>query len=65
MRSIVALGHALHLSVTAEGIETAEQLAHLQTLGCDRGQGYLFARPVPADELTPLLTARNARPRAA
>jgi diguanylate cyclase (GGDEF)-like protein len=55
VRSVVALGHALRLSVTAEGIETADQLAYLQTLECDRGQGYLFARPIPADELAPVL----------
>ena len=58
VRSVIALGHALHLEVTAEGIETAVQFAHLRTLRCDRGQGYLFARPVPADELAPLLAAR-------
>jgi diguanylate cyclase (GGDEF)-like protein/PAS domain S-box-containing protein len=65
VRSIVALAHALHLSVTAEGIETADQLAQLQTLRCDRGQGFLFARPAPPEQLAPLLATRNARPRAA
>jgi diguanylate cyclase (GGDEF)-like protein/PAS domain S-box-containing protein len=65
VRSIVALGHALRLSVTAEGIETEVQLAHLRALRCDRGQGYLFARPAPANVLAPLLVARTARPRAA
>ena len=57
VRSVVALGHALRLSVTAEGIETADQLAYLQTLDCDRGQGFLFARPVPAHELASVLVA--------
>jgi diguanylate cyclase (GGDEF)-like protein/PAS domain S-box-containing protein len=65
VRSVVALGHALRLSVTAEGIETEIQLAHLRALRCDRGQGFLFARPAPASELTPLLIARTARPHAA
>jgi diguanylate cyclase (GGDEF)-like protein/PAS domain S-box-containing protein len=65
VKSIVALGHALHLSVTAEGIETEDQLAHLQALRCDRGQGYLFARPAPPNELATLLLGRTARPRAA
>ncbi len=41
MRSVVALGHALDLSVTDEGIETAAQRAYLLDLGCDLGQGYL------------------------
>ena len=59
VRSIVALGHALRLSVTAEGIETRDQLVELRTLECDRGQGFLFARPVPADELTALLMDRK------
>ena len=48
VRSVVALGHALDLSVTGEGIETPEQRAYLQDLGCDLGQGYLFDRPLPA-----------------
>ena len=63
VRSVVALGHALRLSVTAEGIETADQLAYLQTLECDRGQGYLFARPIPADELAPVLGTVVSRDR--
>ena len=45
VRSVVALGHALRLSVTAEGIETVDQLAELRGLQWDHGQGYLFARP--------------------
>jgi diguanylate cyclase (GGDEF)-like protein/PAS domain S-box-containing protein len=47
----IALAHALDLSVTAEGIETADQAAVLRGLGCDRGQGFLFSRPVPAEGL--------------
>ena len=41
-----ALGHV----VVAEGIERPEQAAALRALGCELGQGYLFSRPVPADE---------------
>jgi predicted signal transduction protein with EAL and GGDEF domain len=52
VQTIIALAHALGLSVTAEGIETSAQAAHLQTLGCTRGQGFLYARPVPAAELS-------------
>jgi diguanylate cyclase (GGDEF)-like protein/PAS domain S-box-containing protein len=57
VRSVVALGHALRLSVTAERIETQDQLEYLRTLDCDRGQGFLFARPVPAHELASVLVA--------
>jgi len=46
VRAIVALGHALGMRVVAEGIETAEQRDQLQRLGCNQGQGYLFARPL-------------------
>ena len=49
--AIVAMGHALGLTVVAEGIETERQAAEALALGCDFGQGYLFARPVPAIEM--------------
>jgi EAL domain-containing protein (putative c-di-GMP-specific phosphodiesterase class I) len=52
VRSIVTLSSDLGMQVVAEGIETAEQLATLRALDCDYGQGYLFSRPLPADELT-------------
>jgi diguanylate cyclase (GGDEF)-like protein len=47
--AVVGLGHALGLSVVAEGVETELQLAELGALGCDRAQGFWFARPQPAD----------------
>jgi diguanylate cyclase (GGDEF)-like protein/PAS domain S-box-containing protein len=50
-RTIVALGSALGLDAVAEGIELATQQEALAELGCQRGQGYLFARPLPATEL--------------
>lgn len=58
--AIIALAHSLHLKVVAEGVETSEQLAMLQTQHCDELQGYYFSRPVPVDEFTELLTAKRA-----
>lgn len=49
---ILALAQQLKLSVVAEGIETETQLQQLQQLGCSKGQGYLFAPPLTADEIT-------------
>ncbi len=50
VNTIVMLAHSLGLDVVAEGIETEHQQQHLQAIGCDYAQGYLFARPMPADE---------------
>jgi EAL domain-containing protein (putative c-di-GMP-specific phosphodiesterase class I) len=52
---MVGLGTALGLQVVAEGVETLAQAALLAAMGAQLGQGYLFARPVPADELVALL----------
>ena len=56
-RSVVALGHDLGLTVVAEGVETAGVEQRLRELGCDEAQGYLLARPMPADEVEGWLTA--------
>jgi diguanylate cyclase (GGDEF)-like protein len=53
--AIVSLATALGVRVTGEGIETASQLAALLELDCDHGQGFLLARPAPADEVAALL----------
>jgi len=51
VRATVELAHNLGLVVTAVGVENEEQLEALGILGCDRAQGYLFAPPLPADQL--------------
>jgi diguanylate cyclase (GGDEF)-like protein/PAS domain S-box-containing protein len=53
----IAMGRALEMEVVAEGIETSEQVADLRELGCPLGQGFLFARPLPPEELDTLLEA--------
>jgi EAL domain-containing protein (putative c-di-GMP-specific phosphodiesterase class I)/GGDEF domain-containing protein len=49
-RTIVAMAKSLGLTTVAEGVETAEQLELLKTMGCDQIQGYFFSRPLPADD---------------
>ncbi len=51
VRSVIALAHALNLTTTAEGVETAGQLSELQALGCDFSQGYFFDVPVTVTQL--------------
>lgn len=53
--AVIALAHALDLGVVAEGIETLAQLERLKSMGCDTGQGYYFAKPVPAEAMDQLL----------
>jgi EAL domain-containing protein (putative c-di-GMP-specific phosphodiesterase class I) len=59
--AIVKIGENIRLDTIAEGIETKERLARLESLGCLLGQGYLFARPTDLDKsvefLTPLFAA--------
>lgn len=50
VRAILQLGHGFKLAVIAEGIETEMESARLRAKGCQEGQGYLFGKPMPADE---------------
>lgn len=52
VKTIIRMGHGLGLTLLAEGIETRAQYELLKEWGCDEGQGYLFARPVPADQFS-------------
>lgn len=56
---IINMAHNLKLKVIAEGVETKEQLTFLRSYNCDEIQGYLFSRPVPAEELVKLLQERK------
>jgi diguanylate cyclase (GGDEF)-like protein/PAS domain S-box-containing protein len=58
--AITAMAHALGMSVVGEGIETDRQLGELTALGCDEGQGFLLARPLPPDQVVPLIRAAEA-----
>ena len=60
--AIVAMAAALDLEVTAEGVETQAQLAHLKRLGCRRVQGFHLARPMSADAMTQLVTDSHCWP---
>lgn len=55
--AVIALGHSLRLNIIAEGVETETQREQLRALGCDEMQGYLLSRPLPPDELLPILLA--------
>lgn len=51
MKAIITVGHSLGLTVVVEGVETSEQDKLVKSLGCDLAQGYLYARPMPADKM--------------
>lgn len=60
VQSCVAIARERGAHVVAEGIETSEHLARARAWGCDRGQGYFFAPPLPAEELDPILIVHRA-----
>lgn len=62
VRAVVALAESQQMQVTAEGIESKAQLALLRTLGCDLGQGYHFARPMPAHRVCQYLQSKLPLP---
>jgi diguanylate cyclase (GGDEF)-like protein len=65
IRAVMELGSSLGMITTAEGVETEEQLEILRAEGCMQVQGYLFSRPIPADEIPLLLRQLRPRVRAA
>jgi diguanylate cyclase (GGDEF)-like protein len=54
-RTMIGIGQMLHLDVVAEGLESLEQVARLRAMSCERGQGFIFARPLSADALAALV----------
>jgi diguanylate cyclase (GGDEF)-like protein/PAS domain S-box-containing protein len=61
VKAIVRLGHSLGLKVTAEGVETGEQLDFLRACRCDQAQGFYFSRALPAEEIETLVLGAGAR----
>ena len=59
VNTIIALGRGLNLSVVAEGVETFTQMEYLQSLQCEKMQGYLFSHPLPASEAKNLLAVNS------
>ena len=55
VQAVITLAHNLGMDVVAEGIETAEQLAHLRQLHCGQGQGYFFSKPLNSQAAEALL----------
>ena len=61
VRTVILLAKALNLTVTGEGIETAEQMDQLRAMGCDKGQGFFFAKPLSDLDASALLNASKAK----
>jgi EAL domain-containing protein (putative c-di-GMP-specific phosphodiesterase class I) len=59
-KAVIALGRSMQLQIVAEGVETHEQLAFLAEQGCDIAQGYLYSRPVPAEQFEAFMLKHHA-----
>jgi EAL domain-containing protein (putative c-di-GMP-specific phosphodiesterase class I) len=59
--AVIAMGHSLRLTIIAEGVESEEQLSFLRERDCHKVQGFLFGRPMPAEDLVHLLVQRPVR----
>ena len=59
---IIQLSHYLKMDVIAEGVETTEQLQVLQEYNCNMMQGYLYSKPLPADQFAKLLKKQRINP---
>lgn len=59
VRSLIGLAHELRMGVTAEGVETLDQLDHLRRIGCNEAQGYLIGKPMPKEDIPAMLQERS------
>ena len=59
LEAMIGLAHSFEVPTIAEGVETAEQVAALKTMGCDIIQGYYFSRPLPATEFEKFVTEKK------
>ena len=64
IRAIVSLAEGLQMDVTAEGIETAEQVRGLRELACQYGQGYFFVKPLSKEDARAVIQSRGCSPAA-
>ena len=62
VRAVVELAHTIGLSAIAEGVEHADQVVALEHLGCQFAQGFVFARPMPAEDMAAMLVSRPTQP---
>ncbi|HEU4374600.1 MAG TPA: EAL domain-containing protein, partial [Telluria sp.] len=60
--AIISMAHSMHMEVIAEGVESPAQLAYFGRHHCDEIQGFHFSRPLPADQVAPMVLANRALP---